>query len=128
MPLVAHDELPTFDRLRAEGEEVLSVDRARTQDIREPHIELLNMMPDAALWITEKQYMRLVGSCNRIAQMYVYSFTVPGLPRSERAQAHIDSFYADFDELRDAGLDALIISGANVTNPSIDLEPFWGPL
>ena len=128
MPLVAHNELPTFERLLSEGEDILSLERARHQDIRELHIGLLNMMPDAALWVTEQQYMRLVGSCNRIVQMYVYPFSVPGLARSEQAQTHIDRYYTDFDELRAAGLDALIITGANVTSPSLDLEPFWAPL
>jgi homoserine O-succinyltransferase len=86
------------------------------------------MMPDAALLVTEQQYMRLVGACNRITQIYVYPFSVPGLARSERARAHIDAYYADFESLQANGLDALIISGANVTNPSLDLEPFWEPL
>jgi len=128
MPLVAHNALPTFERLRSEGEEVLSVERAHAQDIRELHIGLLNMMPDAALLVTEKQYMRLVGACNRIAQVYVYPFSVPGLARSDDARAHIETYYSDFAELQEQGLDALIISGANVTNPAIDLEPFWQPL
>ena len=128
MPLVAHNALPTFERLRAEGVEVLSVERAQHQDIRELHVGLLNMMPDAALLVTEKQYMRLIGACNRITQIYVYPFSVPGLARSAGARAHIEAFYADFEELQSTGLDALIISGANVTNPSLDLEPFWGPL
>ncbi|MCG7963630.1 MAG: homoserine O-succinyltransferase, partial [Candidatus Thiodiazotropha taylori] len=48
MPLVAHTKLPTFDRLREEGQNVLSPDRATHQHIRELHIGLLNMMPDAA--------------------------------------------------------------------------------
>ncbi len=128
MPLVAHNALPTFERLRAEGEDVLSIERAETQDIRELHVGLLNMMPDAALLVTEKQYMRLIGACNRITQIYVYPFSVPGLARSEEARAHIEAYYADFEDLQAAGLDALIISGANVTNPALDLEPFWEPL
>mgnify|MGYP001824771691 FL=1 len=128
MPLVAYNALPTFERLRAEGEDVLSVDRAEHQDIRELHVGLLNMMPDAALLVTEKQFMRLVGACNRITQIYVYPFSVPGLARSEEALAHIEAYYTDFEALKERGLDALIISGANVSNPSLDLEPFWQPL
>jgi homoserine O-succinyltransferase len=128
MPLVAYNDLPTFARLRTEGEDVLSVERAQAQDIRELHIGLLNMMPDAALTVTEQQYMRLIGSCNRIVQMYVYPFSVPGLPRGDRALEHIERYYTDFERLKESGLDALIISGANVTNPSLDLEPFWEPL
>ena len=128
MPIVAHTSLPTFDRLRQGGYDILSLERAVSQDIRELHIGLLNMMPDAALTVTEQQYMRLVGNCNQIVQFYIHPFSVPGLPRSPEAAAYIDTYYADFKDLRAAGLDALIISGANVTQPSLELEPFWTPL
>lgn len=128
MPLVAHTNLPTFDRLRHGGYDILTLDRAMAQDIRELHIGLLNMMPDAALTITEQQYMRLVGNCNQIAQFYIHPFSVPGLPRSAGTADYIDTYYTDFEDLRQAGLDALIISGANVTQPSLELEPFWTPL
>lgn len=128
MPLVAHSKLPTFDLLRARGQDVLTLDKALSQDFRELHIGLLNMMPDAALTITERQYMRLLGSSNQIAQIYVHPFSIPGLSRSAKTRAYIDAYYADFDQLRESGLDALIISGANVSSPSIELEPFWDPL
>jgi homoserine O-succinyltransferase len=128
MPLVAHNELPTFARLQERGQEVLSLDRARGQDIRELHIGLLNMMPDAALAATEQQFIRLVGGSNQIAQFYVYPFSLPSLNRSTAAVEHINKYYADFAELQRSGLDALIISGANVANPSLDQEPFWEPL
>lgn len=128
MPLVAHSDLPTFDRLRSRGEEVVPLDRALRQDIRELHIGLLNMMPDAALQVTEQQFMRLIGGCNQIAQFYVHPFTVKGLSRSAEKQAYVDRFYSSFDEIRRDGLDALIITGANVENPSLEQEPFWQPL
>ena len=46
MPLVAHTPLPTFDHLRQQGQEILTLEHAIHQDIRELHIGLLNMMPD----------------------------------------------------------------------------------
>ena len=128
MPLVAHSDLPTFSELRLRGHEMLSLDRAVHQDIRELHIGFLNMMPDAALQATERQFIRLVGSCNRIAQFFVYPFSLPQLPRSNETRAYIDRYYSKFDEIRGAGLDALIITGANVENPALDQEPFWDPL
>ncbi len=128
MPLVEHLELPTFSHLREQGHEVLPLDRAIHQDIRELHIGFLNMMPDAALGATERQFIRLVGSCNRIAQFYVYPFTLPGLQRSEETLAYIEKYYCDFGELKEQGLDALIITGANVANPQLDQEAFWEPL
>jgi len=128
MPLVAHNDLPVFRRLQDSGELVLSLERATRQDIRELHIGLLNMMPDAALAATETQFIRLVGASNQIAQFYVYPFSLPELNRGAAARTHIDDFYFEFGELADRGLDALIITGANVANPSLDREAFWAPL
>lgn len=128
MPLVAHTELPTFKRLRLEGQNVLTPERANHQYIRELHIGLLNMMPDAAIEATERQFFRLVGEANPIAQFYVHPFTLKELPRGEKAQAHIDAYYEDFDQIKQQGLDALIITGANVSHPDLAQESFWEPL
>ena len=128
MPLVSNSELPSFQRLRLEGHHILDPDRARSQDIRELHIGLLNMMPDAALEATERQFMRLVGSCNRIAQFYVYPFSFPEIPRGEAAMEHVHRYYNSFEQLQEQGLDALILSGANPALADITAEPFWKPL
>ena len=128
MPLVAHNALPTFDRLRRGGMVVHTPERAAQQEIRELHVGLLNMMPDAALEATERQFYRLVGESNPIAQFYMHPFTLPTLPRGEAARAHIAQFYETFDAIREAGLDALIITGANVSHANLADEPFWNPL
>ena len=128
MPLVAHNNLPAFKRLRDRGQQVLSAERAERQDIRELHIGLLNMMPDAALTATEHQFIRLVGASNQIAQFYIYPFTIPEMDRGVDAMGHIDQHYFEFSELRKQGLDALIITGANPANPILEDEAFWGPL
>jgi homoserine O-succinyltransferase/O-acetyltransferase len=128
MPLIAHTGLPTFQRLQEEGENVLSTDLACQQDIREMHIGLLNMMPDAALEATERQFFRLVGACNQIVQFHMHPFTIDGLQRSPQAQTHIDTYYEPFSKIRQDGLDALIISGANVVGTRLQEEDFWQPL
>ena len=101
--------------IEEEGEDILALDRAHQQDIRELHIGLLNMMPDSALQATERQFLRLVGGCNRIAQFYVHPFTVQGIERSADTQAYIDAHYAKFEDLEQAGLDALIELGPEPT-------------
>ena len=128
MPLVAHTSLPTFQRLAAEGEDILDPDRASHQHIRELHIGLLNIMPDAALEATERQFFRLVGACNQIAQFHVHPFTIDGMERGEEALEHIAKYYETFDKIKQDGLDALIISGANVTHAHLPEEDFWQPL
>lgn len=128
MPLVAHTPLPTFQRLAEEGEDILNPDRADHQHIRELHVGLLNMMPDAALEATERQFFRLVGACNQIAQFHVHPFTISGLERGHEAATHIAQYYESFDKIKQDGLDALIISGANVTHNHLPDEDFWQPL
>ena len=128
MPLVEHLDLPTFSRLREQGHEVLPLDHAVHQYIRELHIGFLNMMPDGALVATERQFISLVGNCNRIAQFYVYPFSLPGLARSDETREYIERYYCNFEDLKAQGLDALIITGANVANPRLEEEPFWEPL
>jgi homoserine O-succinyltransferase len=128
MPIVAHNSLPTFVRLQDSGQQVLTLERAQQQDIRELHIGLLNMMPDAALSATEQQFIKLVGASNQIAQFYVYPFSIPQIDRGPEAREHINKHYFEFEELAEKGLDALIITGANPVAPQLDQEPFWDPL
>lgn len=128
MPLVANSKLPAFERLRQEGETVIPSNIALHQDIRELHIGLLNMMPDTALEATERQFFRLIGESNQIAQFYIHPFTIKELPRGEKGQTHIEQYYESFEQIKAEGLDALIITGANVTQPDLALEPFWEPL
>jgi len=128
MPLVAHNNLPSFERLAKDGVRILRHDQAEKQDIRELHIGLLNMMPDKALAATERQFFRLIGESNPIAQFHVHPFTLPELERSDEAKNHIDQYYETFEEIQKAGLDALIITGANVIGSELENQPFWEPL
>ncbi len=128
MPLVASSDLPTFDALKRDGENVVPRDVALKQDIRELHIGLLNMMPDAALATTERQFFRLIGQSNQIAQFYLHPFTFKELARSSEAQAYVARYYDSFDAIKEQGLDALIITGAKPPRVDLSLEPFWKPL
>ncbi len=107
---------------------MLTPTTAQHQDIRELHIGLLNMMPDAALAATERQFFRLIGESNPIAQFYVHPFTLDEIPRSDKARNYLDQYYQSFADIRTMGLDALIITGANVTGPQLSQQPFWEPL
>ena len=128
MPLIAHSNLPSFERLQQEGETVLSKDRANHQVIRELHIGLLNMMPDAALEATERQFFRLIGHSNQIAQFYLHPFTLSSIERGERAQMHIKQYYLNFEEIKAQGLDALIITGAQIDEADLEKAPFYQQL
>jgi homoserine O-succinyltransferase len=128
MPLIAHSKLPSFERLKNQGETILSKGRAEHQAIRELHIGLLNMMPDAALEATERQFFRLVGHSNQIAQFYMHPFSLTSIKRGPKASEHLKTHYKTFDEIKSQGLDALIISGANVSATDLQLAPFYDQL
>ena len=128
MPLIAHSSLPSFERLEKQGETILSKERAAHQDIRELHIGLLNMMPDSALEATERQFFRLIGHSNQVAQFYIHPFSLSSIERGKDATKHIKKYYKTFDEIKLQGLDALIITGANVTDPDLRLAPFYNEL
>ncbi len=128
MPLVSNSDLPSFKRLTEEGKTVISRESAERQDIRELHIGLLNMMPDAALEATERQFFRLVGESNPIAQFYMHPFSLKELKREGKGLAHVENFYERFEDIKAKGLDGLIITGANVTGPNLSDQRFWKPL
>ena len=88
-------------------------------------VGLLNLMPDAALRATDRQFIRLVAAHGERANLFVYPFSLATERRSAEAQAHIGLHYSTFSELRDSQLDALIITGANPFHVDLANEEFW---
>jgi homoserine O-succinyltransferase len=124
--LVQHNNLPSIERMRLEGVEVCSPDQA---DDSLPVIKVgfLNMMPDTALAATERQFLRLLAA-NPGVNCYFYPFDITGVERSEQARLHIDQYYCDFDALKSINIDALVVTGANVSQPLLQDELFWPEL
>ena len=65
MPVVAHPKLPSIDRLADQGMILTPEDALDHSFDNELHIGLLNLMPDAALEATERQFIRLLASDNK---------------------------------------------------------------
>lgn len=90
-------------------------------------IGFFNMMPDAALTATERQFFRLLCSNDNI-NCYVYPFRCDELDRSEHAHAYLKQHYQSLENIQHAGLDALVVTGANITESKLAQESFWQPL
>ena len=88
-------------------------------------VGLLNLMPDAALQATDRQFIRLVAAYGERANLFVYPFSLATERRSVDGQAHIGRHYSTFPELRASQLDALIITGANPFHVDLVDEEFW---
>jgi homoserine O-succinyltransferase len=122
MALVRTSGLPAFDSMAAEGAEVVD---GGSPELR---IGLLNLMPDAALRATDRQFIRLVSAGSAEHDISVYPFTVAADARGPEARAHIDRYYTPFADVRDIGLDALIVTGANPAQDDLEREAFWSGL
>jgi len=85
-------------------------------------IALLNMMPDAALKATDKQFTRLLPGVE------LSCFTYPEIPRGEKAAAYISENYQTEDQIKAWKPDAMVITGANVSDPDLENLPFWSQL
>ena len=126
MPLVQHNSLPSIDRIAQEGGAVCTSDQCRT-DLPSLRIGFLNMMPDKALLATERQFLRLLASHEQL-NCYFLPFTIAGIEREDEALQHVQTYYQDFEQIQQSNLDALIITGANVTQAVLADESFWQPL
>ena len=126
MPLVQHNDLPSFERVRLEGVQTLTPADIDSS-LPSLRVGFLNMMPDQAIAATERQFLRLLSAHERV-NTYFYPFTIAGINRSDQAMEHVEKFYVDVSSLYSMQVDALVITGANVTQPLLVNEPFWAGL
>ena len=129
MPLIAHNNLPAFSRLREAGVDIVPADDPAAGPVgRDLHVGLLNLMPDAALEATERQFLRLLVARRPSVRVVVHPFTLEAVTRGPAAREHVARHYLSFAQVRECGLDALIVTGANVIGQDLSREPFWAPL
>jgi homoserine O-succinyltransferase len=92
------------------------------------HIGLVNNMPDAALRATELQFARLLKDASGVLDVQLRLFSLPQIERGELALSRMDGFYADADTLPTAGIDALIVTGAEPCADGLRQENYWDAL
>ncbi len=91
-------------------------------------IGLVNNMPDAALSATEAQFRRLIERAAGERQVRLKLFSIPDVARSETARDHMAERYASTETLPSAGVDALIVTGAEPMAAALQDEPYWPSL
>ena len=89
------------------------------------HIGLVNNMPDAALRATELQFARLLKDASGVIDVRLYFFSFGEIVRGEQARARMEGTYADASAVAHAGLDALIVTGAEPIKPDLRDELYW---
>jgi homoserine O-succinyltransferase/O-acetyltransferase len=91
-------------------------------------IGLINNMPEAALEATEQQFLDLLSATAGDSWIHLRLFSLPGVPRSERARSYLSRSYGDVGDIRHADLDALIVTGTEPKAASLADEPYWEAL
>lgn len=98
---------------------------AGADDVR---IAFVNNMPDSALEDTEMQFFDLLDVASGNIPVRVQIYSLPGVPRSERGQQHLESFYTSTDGLWDCRFDGVIMTGTEPRQPNLKDEPYWSSL
>jgi homoserine O-succinyltransferase len=86
---------------------------------------LINNMPDAALEDTEMQFFELLDVAAYRTPVRVKLYSLPGIPRGERGQQHLNRFYFDLGDLWSHHCDAVIMTGTEPHSPNLRDEPYW---
>ena len=110
MPLNLPDKLPAIELLKEENIFVIDTSRATQQDIRPLRIVILNLMPLKIT--TETDLVRLLSNTPlqvEISFMKIKSHTSKNTPIE-----HMQTFYTDFEQMRNEKYDGMIITGAPV--------------
>ena len=110
--------------LKAENIFVMTESRAVHQDIRPLHVLILNLMPKKIE--TETQILRKLS--NTPLQIEVDLLRIDDHVSKNTPKAHIDTFYQDFDHVKDKYYDGLIITGAPLGKVPFEQVSYWDTL
>ncbi len=102
--------------------------RRAAADFETIEIGLVNNMPDSALRVTERQFMRLLTEAAGDRTVRLHFFSIPGIPRSNPREPFSRAMYADISELAATKLDALIVTGCEPRAERLSDEPYWDSL
>ena len=87
-------------------------------------VAMLNLMPDKRQ--AERQTVRLLARTRR--PLHLSLFVAPGhRPRGE-ARAYLERYYLPWEQIRDSGVDALIVTGTPLETIPFENVRYWGGL
>ena len=101
---------------------------AFASDRRRLRVGLVNNMPDTALAATERQFRTLVEAAAPERTVELQLFHIREIERGAEATARLRARSRPMGEARRAGLDALIVTGAEPRAADLRHEPFWPAL
>jgi homoserine O-succinyltransferase len=105
------------------GIEKFALGRGGPRDVI--HVGLVNNMPDTAMRSTELQFAGMLKEAAGALDVRLHLFSLADIVRGDLARSRMEGFYADADTLPNAGIDALIVTGAEPKAGDLRDEPYW---
>lgn len=127
MPLIIEGRVPSRWEEKEKSRPAVSIDRYTTR-AGGITLALINNMPDPALEDTELQFFELLDMASGDVPVFLKLFTLSGVPRTDRGQRHLNTFYFGCDDLWNSRFDGVIITGTEPRQPNLQDEPYWGAL
>jgi len=103
---------------------VVSIDRHESRK-KGVSLGLINNMPDPALEDTELQFFELLDIASGDVPVFLKLYSLTGIPRTDRGERHLNSFYWDIDDLWNSRFDAVIMTGTEPRHPDLRDESYW---
>lgn len=124
MPIKIPDSLPAKKVLESENIFVMTEYRAMHQDIRPLDVLILNLMPTKIA--TENQLVRKLS--NTPLQVNVELLQTASYKPTHTDEAHMESFYTTFEQVKDRMYDGMIITGAPLADVAYEDVSYWPEL
>jgi homoserine O-succinyltransferase len=91
-------------------------------------VELVNNMPDAAVFSTQRQFIRLLEEAAPAFDLTLGFTSLSSVARGAEARREMGELYRAASELGEAPPDAVIVTGAEPHAQELELEPYWSEL
>lgn len=124
MPVIIPVDLPATEILSQEQIFVMHEQRAQEQDIRPLQLAIVNLMPTKI--VTETQLLRLIS--NTSLQVEVDLIHMASHVSKNVSEQHLQTFYQEFENIKDKHYDGMIITGAPVEQLSFQEVNYWEEL
>lgn len=121
MPVTLPDNLPAIEILKKENIFVMTQLRAKEQDIRPLKVLILNLMPIKIA--TETDLVRLLS--NTPLQIEVDFLKLSSHQSKNTPIEHMETFYKEFDDVRNSNYDGFIVTGAPVELMEFEEVSYW---
>ncbi|MGO9167375.1 MAG: homoserine O-succinyltransferase MetA, partial [Candidatus Sulfotelmatobacter sp.] len=91
-------------------------------------LALINNMPDPALEDTELQFFELLDIASGDVPVFLKLYSLTGIPRTDRGQRRLNSFYFGIDDLWNSRFDGVIMTGTEPRCADLRDESYWSTL